>query len=74
MRKTPPGYINKPAAAKLLNCTLRSIDNWTRLGIISHYKFGSAVLFKESDLMQDVEASKVARKAEADICNIKASR
>jgi excisionase family DNA binding protein len=64
MKNAPMGYIQKAAAAKLMGCTIRSIDNWMKAGLIDFYKFGRAVYFKESDLMQAVESRKVARKAE----------
>ena len=63
-RVAPVGYITKPNAAKLMGCTSRSIDNWMKAGIIDYYKFRRAVYFKESDLLEAVEARKVARDAE----------
>lgn len=64
MKNAPMGYIKKPDAAKLMGCTIRSIDNWMKAGLVDFYKFGRAVYFKESDLMEAIEARKVARKAE----------
>jgi len=59
-RGTPMGYINKIEAASIMGCTVRSIDNWMKLKLIPHYKFGRAVLFKESDLLEAIEKTKVS--------------
>ena len=54
------GYINKIEAASVMGCTVRSIDNWMKSKLIPHYKFGRAVYFKESALMESIEKHKVA--------------
>jgi len=64
MKKSPKGYITKQQAADLLGMTARTIDNYMKTGLVDYYKFGRAVLFKESEIMASVEACKVARKTE----------
>jgi excisionase family DNA binding protein len=64
MRQAPTGYIRKQQAATVLGMTVRSVDNYMKTGLIDFYKFGRSVYFKESELLEAVEARKVARKAE----------
>ena len=59
-RGAPMGYINKHEAAKIMGCTLRTIDNWMKNKLIPYYKFGRAVFLKESDLMEAIEKHRVA--------------
>lgn len=59
-RGTPVGYINKHEAAKIMGCSLRTIDNWMKNKLIPYYKFGRTVFLKESDLMQAIEKHRVA--------------
>ena len=56
----PMGFILKPEAAQIMSCTVRSIDNWMKLKLIPHYKFGRRVYFKKSDLIESINKCKVA--------------
>lgn len=58
----PMGYIKKHEAAKIMGCAPRTIDNWMKSGQIPYYKFGRAVLLKESELMEAIEKSKVTNR------------
>lgn len=55
----PQGFIIKDEAAKYLGVQRRTIDNMMRSRRIAYYKFGRSVLFKEHDLNNAVERSRV---------------
>ena len=46
----PEGYISKKELIRLLNCSLRSINEWMSEGRIPFYKFGKRVGFKWSEV------------------------
>ena len=48
--------LDKKQAAKLLNVSLATIDNYRRNGLIPSYRIGSAVRFKRSELIEAITA------------------
>jgi len=51
----PDRYITKKEAAKLWGCSVSTIDNYRRAGILKRYRIGSAVRFKRSELLEAIE-------------------
>lgn len=48
-------YLTKKEAAKLLSCSVSTIDNYRRAGTLKRYNFGSSARFKRSELLQMIE-------------------
>jgi excisionase family DNA binding protein len=55
----PVGFVRKEQAAKIMGCSVRTIDHWMAQKLIPYYKFGHRVFLKESDLLAAVEKCKV---------------
>ena len=49
-------FIDKVEAARRLNCSVRSIDNWMSRGVIPFYKIGRKVGFKWSEVEEALRA------------------
>jgi len=48
-------YLTKKEAAKLLSCSVSTIDNYRRAGILKRYNIGSSVRFKKVDVLATME-------------------
>ena len=48
-------YITRKEVAKLLNVTLATLHDWTKLGWIECYKIGRRVLYKESEVIASLD-------------------
>lgn len=51
----PDPYLNKKEAAKLLRCSVSTVDNYRRAGTLKRYNIGSSVRFKRSELLEMIE-------------------
>jgi len=55
-------FINKPEVARRLGKTVRTVDNWTKRGILPYYKIGRSVEFRWSEVkMQLSQTARVSR-------------
>jgi len=63
-RSAPIGFIDKETAAKVLGVARRTIDNLMKCNLIPYYKFRRSVFFKQTELLEAVDASRVPSKAE----------
>ena len=52
---TKPKFLTRKEVAKILNITLGTLNDWTKLGWIQCYKVGRRVLYKESEVFANVE-------------------
>jgi len=52
--KKEDGYISKKEAAKFLGCSVATIDNYRRKGIIKRHHIGSSVRFRKDELIAAV--------------------
>ena len=52
-------YLTKKEAAQIANVATSTIDNWRREGKIPIYRFGSAIRFKKSELLEFLESKRV---------------
>ena len=43
-------FIDKKETAKRLDCGVRTLDNWMRLGLVPYYKISRKVCFKWSEV------------------------
>lgn len=48
-------FITRAEASKLLKITLPTLHDWTKNGYLTAYKLGTKVLYKESEIIQQVE-------------------
>ena len=48
-------YLTRKEVANLVNVTLPTLNEWTKLGWLQSYKIGSRVLYKESEIMASIE-------------------
>ena len=46
----PEPFITRPEVARRLNKKVRTVDNWTKRGILPYYKIGRSVSFKWSEI------------------------
>lgn len=51
-------YLTKKEAAKFLSCSVSTIDNYRRAGVIKRHNVGSSVRFKRSELIAAVNQKK----------------
>ncbi len=58
----PDPYLNKKEAAKLLRCSVSTIDNYRRAGALKRYNFGSSVRFKRLELLEMIEELATSKK------------
>jgi excisionase family DNA binding protein len=56
----PDQLLRKSDAAKLLNCSHSTIDNYARAGVLKRHYVGRAVRFKRSDVLGIVSPQKKA--------------
>lgn len=54
--------LNKKEAAKLLNCSVRSIDHWKSQGLLAYVKVGCYVRFERSSLLDFVQNHQINSK------------
>ena len=47
---TPPRFLSRKEAAKLLQITLPTLHVWTRRGLVKGNKIGTRVLYAEADI------------------------
>lgn len=55
VKPNKPKFITRKEVATLLNVTLATLHDWTKLGWIQSYKVGRRVLYKESEVIASVE-------------------
>lgn len=53
-KEVDESLLDKKQAAKMLNVSLATIDNYRRNGMIPSYRIGSAVRFKKSELLRSI--------------------
>ncbi len=59
----PEPFINKVEIARRMGKTLRTVDNWMKLGHLPYYKIGRSVEFKWSDVESHLNQNcRVARR------------
>jgi excisionase family DNA binding protein len=44
------GFIDKREVSRRLRTSMRTVDEWMRLGLLPYYKLGSSVRFKWSEI------------------------
>lgn len=54
-QKKSPKFLTRKEVASILNVTLSTLHDWTKLGWIQCYKVGRRVLYKESEVFANVE-------------------
>ena len=54
-KSEPNDYVTKKEAAKLLSCSVSTIDNYRRSGKLNRYNVGSAVRFKRAEIISIIE-------------------
>lgn len=61
----PQGFILKRDAAKVLGCTLRTVDNMMKRKQIPFYKVGHRIFFKQQEILKAMDACRVNAKHES---------
>ncbi len=65
MRGQPPSLsadetlLNKPALARRLNKSVRTVDDWMKRGRLPYIKVGRSVLFRWGTVLEKLEAFRV---------------
>jgi len=65
MRGLPPSLsadetlLNKPALARRLNKSVRTVDDWMKRGRLPYIKVGRSVLFRWGTVLEKLEAFRV---------------
>lgn len=58
----PPELLTKCELAKQCKCSVRTIDNWMRLGVIPYLKVGRCVRFNHSQVVEALSKYEVPEK------------
>ncbi|MDE3235914.1 MAG: excisionase family DNA-binding protein [Bacteroidota bacterium] len=54
-QKSNSKFITRKEVARLINVTLPTLNEWTKLGWLQSYKIGSRVLYKEAEVISAID-------------------
>ncbi|SMO72334.1 helix-turn-helix domain-containing protein [Solitalea koreensis] len=55
-------FLTRKQAAEFLNCSMTSLYNYQKAGVISYYQVGRKILFRKSQLLDSMEVQNLKQK------------